>query len=287
MLEKVRMLSNLEARKSKLLQTVLVGQPELALKLEQPRLRQLRQRVAVRFDIPAMTEERTLRYIEHRLRVVGAPDRGLFTPDALRRIHAESGGIPRMVNVICSNALLLGLGGGKSRLEESTIEEVVRDLKRGVPAVAAQPAAPAAPEPEGAAIARVPAPDASLHESLARAPKEALIARPVPPPPGDQPLTAEEAAEYLRVSPKTARQLLRSGAIPASKVGRGWRVFRRDLDDHIRSRGRAAGPERRPEAAARPEGPERAERPERDLGRPIERVFSEARDAYGPPEEKE
>ncbi|MFH1679104.1 MAG: AAA family ATPase [Candidatus Eisenbacteria bacterium] len=266
MLEKVRMLSNLEARKSKLLQTVLVGQPELAAKLEQPRLRQLRQRVAVRFDIPPMTEERTLRYVEHRLRVVGAPNRGLFTPEALHRIHVESGGIPRMVNVICSNALLLGLGGGLSRLDEPTVREVVQDLRRGVPEGPAPGSAPAAAQE-----------DARLHESLERAPEGAVIAA-FPSPRSDQPMTAEEAAVHLRVSTKTARHLLRSGVIPASKVGRGWRVFREDLDAFVRSRR-----ERFAKLARAGEGDESGEAAPRTAGsgEASDRVRAEAREESG------
>ncbi|MBM3321786.1 MAG: AAA family ATPase [Candidatus Eisenbacteria bacterium] len=236
MLEKVRMLSNLESRKAKLLQTVLVGQPELAAKLERPSLRQLRQRVAVRFDIPPMTEERTLRYIEHRLRVVGAPNRGLFTEEALRRIHVETSGIPRMVNVICSNALLLGFGAGNSLIDEALVREVVADLRRGVPA---------APSPEPAPEAAQE--DARLHASIDRAPRNVAIALPAAAESGS-PMTAEEAAAYLRVSTKTARHLLRRGSIPASKVGRGWRVFRADLDAYVRSR------EGRPRAALAPAG---------------------------------
>jgi general secretion pathway protein A len=229
MLEKIRMLSNLESRKTKLLQTVLVGQPELAAKLEQPRLRQLRQRVAVRFDIPPMTEDRALRYIEHRLRVVGAPDLEIFTPEALRRIHRESGGIPRLVNVICSNALLLAFGAGKSRVLETVVEEVVVDLRRGAPA--APPEAPPRVQE-----------DARLHASIVRSPREARVASAPTAPSHDVPMTAEEAAVYLRVSAKTARHLLRSGAIPGSKVGRGWRVFRADLDGFVRGREGSARP---------------------------------------------
>jgi general secretion pathway protein A len=258
LLEKIRMLSNLEARKSKLIQIVLVGQPELARKLERPDLRQLKQRVAVRFDIPPMTEERTIRYVEHRLSVVRAPDRGIFTDEALHQVHIHSQGIPRLVNVICSNALLLCLGAGKSRVDEETIGEVIADLSRGVP----PPAPPVGRESfdKGDLLLRaaVPAPGVSV--------------------PLDHPLTAIEAARYLRVSTKTARALLRSGAIPASKVGRSWRVLRCDLDDFVRRGGKTPLQENRDRPTSLPRG--RRSTLSHDLAGAIESVWSEARSVH-------
>lgn len=259
LLEKIRMLSNLEARKAKLIQTVLVGQPELAAKLEQPKLRQLRQRVAVRFDIPPMNEARSREYVEHRLAVADAAGRGLFTDDALSAIYRHSNGIPRLINVICSNALLLGFGGDRSRIDRDLIEEVARDLRRGVPAETVRtPLFPAAP-------------DEALHRAITT-PAAGPVASP------DTPLTAEEAASYLRVSTKTARHLLRSGVVPASKVGRGWRVMRGDLDEYVRGGGGRAMTDE--ERAA-----ERRRRLERDLAGTIGRVWADARNAYGPREE--
>jgi len=239
LLEKIRMLSNLEARKSKLVQTVLVGQPELGWKLEREDLRQLKQRVAVRFDIPPMTVERTENYIRHRLGVAGAPDRGLFTTDAVRLIQKESEGIPRLINVLCSNSLLLGFGMGVSRIGERVIEEVIRDLNRGLERTR--------PREEEKAEAPAPPP-------VAAAPVPAAIPA---APAVDAPLTAREAAAYLRVSVRTVRDLLRSGAIPSAKLGGGWRVLRSDLDAYIRGVS-AAAPEERDSAAA----PEAAGPPE-------------------------
>lgn len=212
LLEKIRMLSNLEARKAKLIQLVLVGQPELAEKLEMEELRQLKQRVAVRFDLPHMTIERTLEYIEHRLTVAGAPGRELFTPDALRKIHEESNGIPRLINVICSNALLFAFGDELSVLDESVVDEVVKDLSRGVPE-------------------RKRRKETWRGEKAAVSGSQAQFHRPLMP---DCPLTADEAASYLRVSTKTVRHLLSSGAVPAMKIGRSWRVLKADLDGYIR-----------------------------------------------------
>ncbi|MFH1277780.1 MAG: AAA family ATPase [Candidatus Eisenbacteria bacterium] len=254
LLEKIRMLSNLEARKSKLIQTVLVGQPELAAQLEQPKLRQLRQRVAVRFDVPPMNEERSRDYIEHRLSVAEAPGRGLFTDDALTAIYRHSKGIPRLVNVICSNALLLGLGGDRTRIDRNLIEEVARDLLSGIPSEAVSAPLPAAG-------------DEALHRAI-----DTPALGPVPS--ADAPLTADEAAAYLRVSTKTTRHLLRTGVIPALKVGRGWRVLRGDLEDYIHRGGRPLTDEDR--------AAERRRRLDRELAGTIGRVWADARDAYGP-----
>lgn len=265
LLEKIRMLSNLEARKAKLIQTILVGQPELAAKLEQPKLRQLRQRVAVRFDLPPMNAERARRYVLHRLSVVGAPELSIFTDEAHRVIFRESQGIPRLINVICSNALLLGFGADRSRIDEGIVKEVARDLRSGVrPGIIAAPRAPEVL-------------DGPLSVALS-APATGPIAAPPVARESERPMTADEAAEYLRVSTKTARGFLRTGVIPASKIGRGWRVLRRDLDDFIRRGGRPLTDEER--------AAERRRRLDRDLAGTIGRVWADARDAYGPEENR-
>ncbi len=275
LLEKIRMLSNLEARKSKLIQIVLVGQPELAALLERKDLRQLRQRVAVRFDLPPMSGARTEEYIRHRLYVAGWSEGELFTAGALEKIHGASDGIPRLINVICSNALLLGLGEDTKVIDERLIDEVVRDLDRGVV---------------------VPA-DASSDEARLLAGTQPAVARshgggrdetsgasfPAVGV-GDGPLTADEAAAYMRISTKTARALFRKGAIPASKIGRGWRVFRSDLDEYIRSGGtggeeRTAGEEI--PGGAGIEAPPSAEAiAPAGLAEAIEKKWASARDAY-------
>jgi len=104
-LEQVRLLTNLETTKQKLLQIILIGQPELASLLAQQDLRQLAQRITARYRLTALTPEETRDYIAHRCRVAGA-GRPLFDQGAIRRVHALSGGIPRLINVICDRALL-------------------------------------------------------------------------------------------------------------------------------------------------------------------------------------
>lgn len=105
-LEEIRLLSNLETESEKLLQIVLVGQPELKAKIESPALRQLRQRIAVRFHITPLAADEISRYIEHRLRVAGSRGGIAFHQNAVTFIYDFSGGIPRLINMLCDKALL-------------------------------------------------------------------------------------------------------------------------------------------------------------------------------------
>lgn len=105
-LEEIRMLSNLETDKQKLFQIILVGQPELKAKLESPGLKQLRQRIAVRFHITPLEKDEVGAYINHRLTVAGSTGQILFDPDAVDFIYKYSGGIPRIINMVCDKALL-------------------------------------------------------------------------------------------------------------------------------------------------------------------------------------
>jgi general secretion pathway protein A len=104
-LEQVRLLTNLETATTKLLQIILIGQPELRDLLDQPELRQLAQRITGRYHLNPLLAEETAGYVKHRMRVAGATAE-VFTPAALREIHRLSGGIPRVINVICDRALL-------------------------------------------------------------------------------------------------------------------------------------------------------------------------------------
>jgi len=107
LMEQVRMLSNLETDQHKLMQIILSGQPELKERLRQPELRQLRQRVMVHCDLAPLSAIETALYIQHRLSVSGASDSGgIFQSNAIERIHARTGGIPRQINTVCDRALL-------------------------------------------------------------------------------------------------------------------------------------------------------------------------------------
>jgi general secretion pathway protein A len=128
MLEEIRLLSNLETPTSKLIQILLVGQPELWEMLALPGLRQLRQRIVLRHQLHPFTEEETAAYVQERLRLAGYTGKGVFKSAALRRIHAMSGGTPRLINIVCDGALLLGFARGKEILGADAITEVARDL---------------------------------------------------------------------------------------------------------------------------------------------------------------
>jgi general secretion pathway protein A len=126
-LESIRLLSNFETSKDKLLQILLVGQPELAVRLNSPDLRQLKQRVMLRHHLRVLSLRECCEYVSNRLKVAGG-DRTIFTPNALESIHSYSGGIPRIVNVLCDNALLSGYALGRKEVDIGIIREVAEDL---------------------------------------------------------------------------------------------------------------------------------------------------------------
>jgi general secretion pathway protein A len=130
-LEQVRLLSNFEIPTAKLLQILLVGQPELRVKLELPELRQLKQRIGLRCTIPTLTAEETRDYIRHRLRIADAPDVGLFTDGAVSRIVAYAGGNPRLVNIVCDHCLLIGYADQKRKIGRDIVEQAIEYLEEG------------------------------------------------------------------------------------------------------------------------------------------------------------
>ena len=139
-LEEIRLLSNLETQKSKLLQMILVGQPELREKLGRSELRQLNQRVVIRYHLPPLNLLEVKDYVRKRLLVAGTADVNLFSNRALETIARYSGGIPRLINVIGDNALLIGYALGVRGIDEGIIREVVTDLalkRENTPAVVA------------------------------------------------------------------------------------------------------------------------------------------------------
>jgi general secretion pathway protein A len=128
MLEEIRLLSNLETPRSKLIQIMLVGQPELKEMLEKPELRQLRQRIALRHHLRPFDEKETQEYVEERLSKAGYTGRGLFKRSALREIYAVTGGTPRLVNSVCDSALLLGYSRQMPTIDAGAIREVAAEL---------------------------------------------------------------------------------------------------------------------------------------------------------------
>ena len=128
LLEELRLLSNLETDEEKLIQIVLLGQPELEERLEQPELRQLKQRVMIRCRLAPLKDPEVDLYILARLKTVGFEGKTLFDPKAVEKISLYSKGIPRIINVICDNALLNCYASSKKKVSPDIIEEVARDL---------------------------------------------------------------------------------------------------------------------------------------------------------------
>lgn len=129
-LEQVRLLSNLETDTDKLIQIVLVGQPELGELLARQELRQLSQRITVRYHLQAMDAEDTSAYIEHRLGIAGWTRGHLFTPAAQRKIYQQTRGNPRMVNILCDRALLIGYADHIDRIDLAEIRRAVKEVQR-------------------------------------------------------------------------------------------------------------------------------------------------------------
>jgi general secretion pathway protein A len=130
-LEQIRLLSNFETTKEKILQIVLVGQPELLARLEMPELRQLKQRIGILCSIPPMTRSGTRNYIRTRLRMAGAQDLGVFTEAALQRITEYAAGIPRVVNTVCDHCLLIGYADQTRRIDPDIVEQAIGYLEVG------------------------------------------------------------------------------------------------------------------------------------------------------------
>jgi general secretion pathway protein A len=133
LLEEVRLLSNLETSAAKLLPTVLIGQPELAERLNKPSLRQLKQRVALRCSLAPLDLRETAAYIAKRIRVAGGDGAAIFTREAIEQIHASSRGIPRTINVICDNALVSAFALDTPAVNQDIVIEVCRDFDLGLP----------------------------------------------------------------------------------------------------------------------------------------------------------
>ena len=127
-MEELRLLSNLETPRSKLLQIVFVGQPELERKLNCEELRQLKQRIGIRRQIRPLSLKESRQYIDHRLNLVGSSSSKVFTPEAVSLICGYAQGIPRTINILCDNALLIGYSFFKKKIDAPIIKEVLKDM---------------------------------------------------------------------------------------------------------------------------------------------------------------
>jgi MSHA biogenesis protein MshM len=128
-METLRLLSNLETEKQKLLQIVMFGQPELDEKLSRPRNRQLRQRIVHSYELQPLDSERVMHYLDHRLRVAGYNGEPLFRRDAVEYLYRISGGVPRLINILGNKALLLAFGKGTRKIDASMIREAAQDTE--------------------------------------------------------------------------------------------------------------------------------------------------------------
>lgn len=128
LLEEVRLLTNLETAKSKLLQVILIGQPELNDTLNRISCRQLKQRISLRYHIQPLNKEDTKKYIKKRLVMAGAFDPNIFTHKALQEIYRYSKGIPRLINIVCDNALVTGYATDQKVISDKIIREVTSSL---------------------------------------------------------------------------------------------------------------------------------------------------------------
>lgn len=129
LLEQVRLLSNLETDDRKLLQIVLMGQPELKERLEDPALRQLRQRITVRYHLAPLKRVEVSQYVQHRLTVCGAQRPPYFTVPAIWRVYCYSKGIPRLINAVCDKCLLAGFVQQRDQIDYTLVGTAIRELE--------------------------------------------------------------------------------------------------------------------------------------------------------------
>ncbi len=127
-LEEIRMLSNLETGKQKLVQMIFVGQPELREIFLLPELKQLKQRISVAFHIYPLGRDDTMAYINHRMVIAGSKKSSVFTRSACDEVYSYSSGIPRLINIVCDAALLAGYVEEKKTISGKVIKEVINDL---------------------------------------------------------------------------------------------------------------------------------------------------------------
>jgi len=156
LLEEVRLLSNIETTTDKLLNVVLVGQPELAARLNEPGLRQLKQRIALRCELGPLDSSEAAAYIAGRLRIAGGDPASIFSREAVLAIHDSARGIPRTINVICDNALIGGFAAQTKPVLRAMVEEVCRDFDLNQKTT---------PSSSGAAAAETPVHELETHRA--------------------------------------------------------------------------------------------------------------------------
>lgn len=128
--DEIRLLTNFQLDDQNLLSVVLIGQPELEVRLDRDHYAPLRQRIGMRYSLGPLSEEETVRYIEHRIRVAGGT-RNPFSPEAMERMHTLSGGIPRLINTLATTALLDAFGDDEGLVDAERIESAAREHRVG------------------------------------------------------------------------------------------------------------------------------------------------------------
>jgi general secretion pathway protein A len=166
LLEEVRLLSNIDTEKVKLLNVVLAGQPELAARLNEPSLRQLKQRIGLRCELASLDFPETAAYIAGRLKIAGGEPAAIFSREAIQTIHERSRGLPRTINVICENALIGGFAAHARPVSRSIVEEVCRDFDLGDAAPVPDAPIPATRDPRAAAGTEPPATEPDGREQM-------------------------------------------------------------------------------------------------------------------------
>jgi general secretion pathway protein A len=131
-IEEVRMLSNLETEREKLIQIVLIGQPELRKKLAHPKLEQFKQRVVLHYHLQPLDYKETTAYVRHRLAKAGNVNGDIFTQEAIEEIYRYSNGIPRLINLACHNALISGLVYERQKITSDIVIEAIGELIHGI-----------------------------------------------------------------------------------------------------------------------------------------------------------
>lgn len=128
-LEELRLISNLETETEKLIQIILVGQPELRKSIDHPDLRQLRQRIALRFHLAGLDVDETKAYVQHRLRVAGPTSDVRFTDRGLNAVYRYSRGIPRLINLCCDKALLVAYTEEENKIDQRIVMDGIREIE--------------------------------------------------------------------------------------------------------------------------------------------------------------
>ncbi|RMF90000.1 MAG: hypothetical protein D6736_07465 [Nitrospinota bacterium] len=152
LLEEIRLISNIETPKEKLIQIILAGQPQLRKIIDSPALYQLKQRIGISYNILPLNYLETRSYIQKRLQIAGAKEEPLFLPEAMEAVYHYSGGIPRVINILCDNALLFGCATQQAQIGPAIIAQVaesmhLRQKKVLQPAATTEPSPPQPPEP--------------------------------------------------------------------------------------------------------------------------------------------